>query len=223
MTYLKCAALVMIVLLVVGCGTKDPLQPTTATKTDIMPLKIGNQWTYDLEAYYAPNQPPSEYYVYYITVTDTVSINSEKWYTTTISIPSEGYLFTIYYINRSDGLYFRTSTAANDSVYLRFKYPTHVGDTCHVNHEFFRLWWGYFNSFPAEINSTGVTVQVPYDTLTCLQQYAETDPGYVNSAYIDDCFRPDLGMMRSYYMVYYDATYGYYPYLTWELTAVSLQ
>jgi len=219
MIYLKYFVLVMMVFLVVGCGTKDPISPNNQTISYIMPLKIGNAWSYDMEIYSGPSLPPQVVYDYIMAVIDTVTINNEKWYRTVLAVPEVTWADTVYFTNRASGLFLRMTTAINDSVYLRFKYPARVGDTSSAAQEFLIGEFG-FRSNPAELMSTNASVTVPYGIQSCHYQYINLDPGSQNPVYLDDYFKPNLGMVKSDLRIYDGA---YYSYFVWKLRQAVLQ
>ena len=224
MKYLKFPVLAILVFLIVGCGTKDPIGPGTQNNlppTSIMPLKIGNVWLYDFEWYTGPSSPPDVVYDYSITVMDTVRINGEKWYQAAHAVTSVGWTQTVYYTNRNGGLYFRFSTADGATEYLRFKYPASIGDTYNSTQMFLFTEFGFTGSYPSEMMGTSVSVTVPHGTHNCYYQYADYDPGTPNPVSLKDYFKPNLGMVKSDFQVYDGSVY--FTYFVWKLKQVQLQ
>jgi hypothetical protein len=220
MTYFKYIVLFMILLLLIGCGKKDPLEPTIPTV--IMPLKVGNAWAYDMWIYMGPSQPPEVIYNYIMAVTETVPIDGETWYKTILAVPEVTWADSVYFINRSGGLYFRTSTVVADSVYLRFKYPAQMGDVYDAAQEFLLGEFG-FRSGQAAMASTNISVTVPFATTNCYYQIIDNDPGNATPPLLHDYFRPELGMVKTDWQVY-SADFGtYYTYFKWELREATLQ
>lgn len=112
--------IMILIAVLVGCGT-DKVTSPTAVSPAFIPLKVGNQWTYEeVHLDSAGNTHRIDTMVQEIS-RDTL-INGEKWYILTINgaVDPEIGPITI----RRDGMW-----AGGPSGSLQFKYPASVNDT----------------------------------------------------------------------------------------------
>lgn len=73
-----------------------------AHKADILPLLIGNSWTYGVSLYNEFGDIIEEYEIVYA-IMDEVTIADEQWYVQDQGLPAPG--VKTYLVNRSDGLW----------------------------------------------------------------------------------------------------------------------
>ncbi len=96
---------------------KDESSPAAALFGSIMPLKVGNSWTYKITGYdFLGAVLPFSFGDISLRITNETTIGSEKWYSL------DGSLVT----NRADGLWSRDSLGREQ---LDLKYPANVNDT----------------------------------------------------------------------------------------------
>jgi hypothetical protein len=111
--------LVMLTLLF-ACGKDNSTNPGPATQ--IMPLKIGNFWTYSRTTFNTNGN-----IVAFDTLTETIVrdtiINNERWYIALLSSGDSSR--TDLMTNRADGLWGRR----HDEDFIAINYPMTVGDT----------------------------------------------------------------------------------------------
>jgi len=196
MKYFKFLALVMLVFLVVGCGTKDPVQPTTA-KMDIMPLKLGIIWTYDFE-FYEPGSPgPSYIYEYTVELLGQSQFGGQTWYRARHFLTDGNYSDSSfwYYTLKDSGLY--VTIGESQPVYLKIKYPAAVDDIYEgFNETMYRIF--YLGVYPTTIVSTNESTTVPAGTYTCYHSRMNID----GEAFQHEYYSPNVGMVRSELLIF---------------------
>jgi hypothetical protein len=216
MTYIKVCLLMLMILLVAGCATKDPLQPTDV-KRDIMPLAVGVNWTYDLYLYSPPSPVPVDTLAYIVQITGQTTINQEVWYNARHILRQPGYSDDTtfwYYTLRDSGLCVRISQAT--PVRLKVKAPGTVGTTFTGYNEFMaNYFWGDI-TLPGEIQSTSAAITVPKGSYSCYFSRLDYESG---SLYFDEYYAYNVGMVRSEMRVFDVDTY--YDYLRFELVSFS--
>lgn len=130
-------------LLVFGCKTivdPGPSQNILDTTT-IMPLKLGNSWSYKVTMFDTSKNVDTTFAVFMFLASDTV-INSEHWYD-----DSRGYIYS----NRSKGLW----RAINSDTNYFALYPANKNDK-------FQILWD-----TATVISTDSTIVVPAGKYSC--------------------------------------------------------
>jgi hypothetical protein len=206
----------LMILLVAGCATKDPLQPTDV-KRDIMPLKDGISWTYKLYIYNAPNPTPMDSLIYIVRISGTTVMDQETWFNSLHLLRQSGYTddsSIYYYTLRDSGLCVRLSAA--NPVRLKVKAPGNVGTTFTGYNEFMAAYFFGETTVPGEIISTNAAISVPLGNYSCYQSRLNYAPG---EAYYEEYYAYNVGMVRGELMVNYSDTY--YPYLRFVLTGTS--
>ncbi len=118
---MKAIACILVMLtLLVACGKDDSTNPGPATQ--IMPLKIGNTWSYSRATFDANGNT-----VAFDTLTETIVrdtiINNERWYIALLTAGDSSR--TDLMTNRADGLWGRR----HDEDFIAINYPMAVGDT----------------------------------------------------------------------------------------------
>jgi hypothetical protein len=159
---------IVVLLLIDGCKKDDnPVdQGGTPQATVLMPLKIGNQWTYRVISYDTSGTVQHVDTSTFKIVRDT-TIQSEKWYF--IGQDSTAYeLLT----NRSDGVWYMRVRIAPLAAVLFAKYPANVNDT----------WLGPDSSI-AMLWAKDINVSVPQGTYACFQyMYADKGTQFMSQA-----------------------------------------
>jgi hypothetical protein len=208
MTYIKVFILITL-LLVVSCATKDPLSPAGATV--IMPLKTGNMWIFDLKMFQAGVPTPTYVYTYSFGVLNPVSIDDEQWYEVMQIIAFGANADTTYwfYTNRSDGLWARRTES--DTPFFKVKYPTFQGETYQAANEFLNA------EGTVEVVSTSEGVGVPQGAFECYHYSMAAEPQII----LHDYYRPNVGWVKSDWMDF-DDVYGWYTLLLFELKGLEL-
>ena len=162
--------ILFLAVIFVGCNN-DSNPPV------IMPLKIGNQWTYENTLFATNIYPIMRDTLITKIVGDTIYQN-EEWFKT-----SDNW----YYSNRSNGA-FLTFLPYKPS--LIAKYPCFVGDTFYCE--------GY-NTFKKVISTNGV-VATSLGSFICIQyRHTGIDLSSNTSWYIDEFYCPNYGLIREDY------------------------
>ncbi len=157
---------IIVLLMIDGCKKNDnPVDNGGAVQaTELMPLKIGNQWTYRNISYDTSGNVQHIDTSMFKIVRDT-TIQSEKWYfigrdSTAIELLT----------NRSDGLWYMRVSIAPQAAILFAKYPANVNDT-----------WLCADSSTAKLSAKDVNVSVPKGTYACFQYtYADKNTQFVS-------------------------------------------
>lgn len=213
MKYSGYIVLVIMVFLAIGCGTKDPLKSSTDGDgvLNIMPLRVGNSWTYDFKVFQPNNPTPIYAFDWTLKIVSTQVINDTTWYlgyhilTDGIEVDTLDY----YYTNLANGLWVRESLASTP--YFRVKYPADQGEVF----EAFNELYGIVSA--VSVISTATSVTVPHGTFQCYNYRMIPSSTFQ----IDDYFRPGLGWVKSEWRVY-DASAGWYTNLLIELKGTNL-
>jgi hypothetical protein len=216
MTYLKYAAVLLMIISLIGCGKKDPLQPETVIPDHIMPLKLGNSWVYEMY-FYNPGDPnPAESYYWHMTVTEDPVINSEQWYIVMHTVAMQSVpddidtLYFVHYTNREDGLWLKPGPA--DVAELKTKYPVSTGENfTGYSNEYF------FSSMTFEVISTNSMANVPAGNYSCYHYAANPNASLI----VNDYHAPRVGMVRSDWLVF-DNIQGWFTAIEWELRQYSV-
>lgn len=211
MTYVKILVLVMMVITVIGCGTKDPLQPTQ-TSSVIMPLQVGNTWIYNVNIYTPTSPNPVDTLNWTIKVVAREDFDNRAWYRSLHIITDGVYYDTMvtYYSNFPNGLYL--SYLPSDTSFLKLLYPANPGDTFTAVNEI------YMASGLCELVAVNVPVSVPLNNYQC-SYYRMI---YSSTRIMHDYYKPDLGMVKTEWE-YYNTTYGWYTDVKFELIGATLQ
>jgi hypothetical protein len=203
----------MIVFMVIGCGKKDPLEPTVP-ENNIMPLGVGITWTYDFEVYQPGDPNPFDVLTYYIEILGQTTIDNESWYYTrhlfTDGVNSDSTFY--YYTLRDSGLYVREGQA-NPAI-LKVVYPTTQGTLFNGYSEFIDFLFG-FNIVPAEVISTSESATVPQGTYACHHYSFDLD-----GAYQHEFYAPNMGLVRSDLLID-NGMGGFDPYISLKLTNIQ--
>jgi hypothetical protein len=208
MRYIKCLVVVTIILTVAGCATKDPLSPTTSATPTIMPLKVGNMWTYDLKSYNSGSPTPIYDWTYYVKIDSVVTIGDEQWYRARHIIYDNVSAYDsteYYYTNRDDGLWIRETPGG--TAYLKAKYPATPSNVYASFNEF-------FGSIPSvTVVDTGMVVSLPQGNYRCY--YYRALPAATLE--FNEYYQPNIGWVTSIWRSYDGASW--YTALTFQLEA----
>jgi len=144
---------IIVLFILVGCEKhSNPLSTSTDTTKEIMPLKVGNRWIWQVEQYDSVGAVIVSYCDSLVVLRDS-TFQSEKWYL----LKGAG---SILYTNKSDGLYLLQSGYA----YHLFLYPAKAGDT-YYNPTFTMM----------KVITIDSLITVPYGAFSCLgyQAYSQ--------------------------------------------------
>ncbi len=113
-----------ICILMNGCSKNNPVNSASAEK-EILPLKIGNQWTSYVETkvYFNGDTVNIGFHSYdtmHKAIMYETIIDGKKWYSDSTS--------DILYANLYDGLYFASTSKGSFMKWIVFKYPCKAGD-----------------------------------------------------------------------------------------------
>ena len=180
MKYLFLAAVLTIGLALQSACDKDNPVSQGGGATILMPLKVGNQWTYLLKAYDTSGTAMVTDTITFALLRDT-TIQNEKWYFIVAGASAVELL-----ANRPDGLWYRRIGPDGQSPVLFAKYPASVNDT-----------WIGIDSSTARVVSTNAGISVPKGTYTCFHYtYADKYYQFVTSARF---FAVGIGFVRDEY------------------------
>ena len=151
--------LCLLIALIAGCRKEDsnPLGGANGQAGMIMPLQVGDQWTYRRTSFDTLG---------FILQIDTVvvRISGEKWFLPDFwFVSSADRKATEWLCDRPDGLWYMRTDAEGVIVHspmLLAKYPVHIGDS-----------WVGPDSVTASLSANGVHVSVPKGIYSCLQYY----------------------------------------------------
>lgn len=189
---------IVILLQLMACSKKEPLEPEGAS--GIMPLSVGNKWTYLYTNYDDDGVGIDTTLYIYMKIAKAVAYGNEAWYEVSTEIGD--YTSYTYYTNYSDGLWIKV----NDSISLCYiKYPCPLGDSYS------------FLGYQVQLVAVGVPVPVdlPAGDFSCYC-YAMYDTSYsaeVNYAY----YKYGLGLVKC------EITENRIKKVTWELIDYSLK
>lgn len=146
----------LIILILSGC-TKEPTSPTT-DETVIMPLKVGNNWTYKSTKFYT-NGEEGESSQYTMSILYDSVCNEERCYKPYFNI-SQIDTVPFFFLNRKDGLYLLTMEKAE--YILAFKFPAFKGDKYAFGNDTIR------------VESIDTNYTVPAGTFKCIKYVRES-------------------------------------------------
>lgn len=121
----NCTLILFVLLsMVLGCKKDEgPTGPPATPSSVIMPLKVGNQWTFSATFYDSNGVALNGSGLTTISIIRDTTITGEKWYLLGVFGIASGSLLA----NRSDGLW--EIDPGSSSPYLIFKFPASAGDT----------------------------------------------------------------------------------------------
>jgi hypothetical protein len=167
--------LCLLLLMVLSSGCDEDKTTNPSQVLTIVPLKIGNQWTYEITERDSAGDVTSIATSAMAVVRDTM-INDERWYDFSANGGPPMEYFTT---NRIDGYW-----SGGPSGHLQYKYPAQKGDT----YMFFGL--------VVTVESTADTVSIPASLFVCYMYRFET-PGGNASSYLDHYAAPGIGLMKA--------------------------
>ena len=106
----------ILLLSILSCKKDDDLGGAQSAGSTIMPLKVGNSWTYRVTAYDTTGVLPFSIPDAVFHITRDTTIGNEKWFRF-----DDGWV-----ANRGDGLW---SLSNSGQPYLGYKYPASVNDS----------------------------------------------------------------------------------------------
>lgn len=170
MKYLNRILYVIILpLLAISCRDSLGIDDVKIVPEDalILPLKVGNEWTYHITQYNDSGVVINQYDLKYVIISEKV-INGETWYVQDQGSQPPGVTATM--TNRKDGLWYEkgTSEFSKDMPYLVVSYPATLGKEYLVSR--------YTNSFDKKIytvfrsaESVNWKLTVPAGNFYCLK------------------------------------------------------
>ncbi|MDH4156386.1 MAG: hypothetical protein OEW00_03810 [candidate division Zixibacteria bacterium] len=199
-----------MLLLAVGCGTKDPLEPVKPPV--ILPLAEGNIWTYSYVTYDSLG-----FIARSVTltreVTQKVAIGGETW--SELTSIEEGSPPTVkYVVNRSDGLW--QADSETGVPYFGIKYPGKVND----------LYTGInalgVKGITVTIGGIGENVTTPAGEYPCYRYvWSFLFFGYLVEG--TEYWAPDVGLMRMEATFTRTTDSKIYSNIVWQLTEKDLK
>jgi len=168
--------------------TEAPAGVPTVAKDSIIPLNIGNKWTWQLTLYDTLGKPYSTY-LDSLRIDSAKNINSEHW-----CFPGHPYE-KLAFANLSDGCYYRAFDDTPGASFLFYRYPARANDTYRAPSGVvsgYRVW--IVDTLESmTILSIDTTITVPAGTFTCyLYRRARKDGVH----YFDEFLAPGLGWIR---------------------------
>ena len=146
----------LIILIISGCA-KEPTSPTI-DETVIMPLKVGNSWTYKYTKFYTTGEE-GESSQYTISILYDSVYKGERCYKPYF-ISSQNDTAPIFYLYRNDGLYLLWIEKAE--YILAFKFPVIKGDKY------------AFGADTIRVESIDTNYTVPAGTFKCIKYVRES-------------------------------------------------
>lgn len=182
----------LISLPLLGCNNSSSTDDNTPQGGSIVPLKVGNRWTY-MSANWGIGGSQSRWT---IEVIDDTLINAETWYKLwEYSLYPFPYDST-YNTNRADGYYLNAGEYGAYSPELDVPYPAVVG-TKRVNRDTI-MFTDHVVTDSMYLNSTNAVITTPAGTFTCYEflRFAVDPQGYViGPTYW--YYAPNVGFIRT--------------------------
>ncbi len=173
--------LFLSVLVLNSCKNDDNSTNPNEASNGIIPLKIGNYWSWNYTVFDDSGNKMITYDRIERVDYDTV-INNQRWYVTIM------YYETNLYTNNSDGYYscHYTGSGPISAPVLNFKYPGKVGDT-----------WNNNDGSKMRINSTNLKYSIPLGEFICYE-YIRTAKG-ISDNYDRILVSPGIGIITREY------------------------
>lgn len=159
------------------CGKDKAADPSQTTQ--IMPLRLGNSWSYLSEQFDINGHVISSEAITWSVQSDTI-IDSETWYRTIVLQNIDPY--TTFFTNRSDGLWQKVSWEGDSDSHLA-KYPALAGEAFSQTG---------MDSVTVELINKGVTV--PAGSFICYKYHI--NQSQVNADYYS-YFSPGVGLIMT--------------------------
>ena len=189
-------SIVVIIVIVVGCRKDDILVNPQSESNGIIPLAVGNQWIYSLNAYDTTGNVAISTSTTYQVVSDTVH-NGIRWF----------HLSNFYCTNQNLGLF------SSDGL-LALKYPAAARDSFYVNATV-----GYMH-----VLSVDTTITIPLGTYHCYAytNNQSISPGMIESSREIVYVSPKVGMIKGEIYVLPYASKKQYLYATADLLSFAI-
>jgi hypothetical protein len=174
--------LTILILLMLGCGKSEqeqsrPVAKMPAAVGGILPLKIGNNWIYELYGMDTTSNRMRVFKIDTFSVIGDTLINDSLWYV----LDGLGEDSTMAR-NIENGLWFLRK---GRPPFLFAKYPAVLGDKYNTVSEAVEL--------STEVISTGARINVPAGPFTCFKYQQIVDPPHaINNFY----FAPGVGLIK---------------------------
>jgi len=142
--YFSRTLICLSILVVIGCEKKDSIVNPPEELTEIVPLKIGNQWTFVRTEFDTLGSITRIDTIQYKIIEDTL-INNQKWF-------RQSY-WTVLYRNDEEGFW-----EYNNEPKLAYKYPAQEGSIFYNNY-----------GWKVTVISTDTLINTPLGILHCYQ------------------------------------------------------
>ena len=175
---MKTTALVLTLLLfVLGCSKKsdNPVSTVDDTTNQILPLQVGNSWTYNVMTYDTAGTGTFYALINMVVVRDT-TIGGERWYIVSSSGASGVGILKV----KSDGLWYH-SAAGN---FLGIKYPA-------ADLSAFLM-----QSITVSVVSNSASVTVPKGTFSCIKYGVTQGTSFFGPGPTDYYFSKGKGLVQ---------------------------
>lgn len=175
-------------------GVNDTEVNLQFTDKEILPLAVGNSWSYDANQY-DENGVVVNTFKFKKEITEIAHFEGETWYRLlTTEFPHEA----IFYQFRIDGLYSRLPNYFGDHIFHKYIYRGEVGDASEYNFRDFEKNINTHNT--TEISSDEAHITINGISYSCIE-YTTTKRINGQTSQIVEYFSPGIGLIRK---LYYD-------------------
>ncbi|TAK56505.1 MAG: hypothetical protein EPO24_11165 [Bacteroidetes bacterium] len=175
------AVIIILVVLFISCSSDDdsPSAPGPVTPSSyIIPLKVGNSWTYLAKRLLRTGAVAESAYVV-ITILKDTAVQGVTWY-----IDNSG----SWHANRNDGYWTREFSDPNHSNdFLIYKYPAGLNEVYQIA-----------ANVTGKLASLTDTVNVPQGEHVCYRYELYQRPPYGNKLIAHEYIKPDVGLIRQH-------------------------
>ncbi|MFA5832592.1 MAG: hypothetical protein WDA22_03840 [Bacteroidota bacterium] len=140
-----------VVFVLPSCEKDNPVDTSPSVK-QIWPLKPGNTWAFSTVEYDTTGTVIKSGFGSFVVTTDTI-VSGETWY----HITGTGSGGTMFYTNRSEGLWVMSNSTSGLFQGLFFKYPVNAGDNWSLGGD------------PMFLQSADTVITVPAGTFHCYE------------------------------------------------------
>lgn len=119
---------ILVLFILLSACSEDSTSPyiEASNKDELIPLKVGNTWTYKGETYHGMD---TVFEKYTITVNEEVIYKNEKHFRLKYNFNDTlNETSPWYYINKQDGHYIILDSGNNNPQFIKINYPTFKGD-----------------------------------------------------------------------------------------------
>jgi hypothetical protein len=193
----------IIIMLLISCsdplGIEDNLRITYKRANNLVPLEVGNEWTYKI-TYYDSTGLETAIKKITINVSEEIINNNNSWFVTDDSLKI---LTDALLSNRDDGLW----VMADDTIkqeYIAFKYPAKLGDETIIN--YINKDYGFPVYIIRKILATNEKIEAQAGSYECVKYWDilyKMNGEVMYNPFAVYYFSPKVGLIRS---VHYEIT-----------------